>query len=93
MHIRFFAAAAAATGMEEQFIDVAAHRGSGAFTLADLSTLLVAEHPVPASAHVPALAEVLTRCSFLLNEVATSDLDAELSAHDVVDVLPPFAGG
>lgn len=93
MQVRFFAAAAAATGVEEQHIDVAAHSGTRAFTLADLSALLVAHHPASASSHAPALEQVLTRCSFLLNEVATRDLSAVLEQSDVVDVLPPFAGG
>jgi molybdopterin synthase sulfur carrier subunit len=39
------------------------------------------------------LAEVITRSSFLRNEVALRDRGAALSAGDVVDVLPPFAGG
>lgn len=93
MQIRYFAAAAAATGLEEQHLDLTAHAGARAFTLADLSAHLVAEHPLSASAHVPALAEVLTRCSFLLNEAAAGGPDTVLAQDDVVDVLPPFAGG
>ena len=93
MNVRFFAAAAAATGVEEQRIDLPALAGSAPFTLADLSELLVATFPASASSHTPPLAEVLTRCSFLLNEVSTRDLTLALSADDVVDVLPPFAGG
>ncbi|MEV8143118.1 MoaD/ThiS family protein [Specibacter sp. NPDC078709] len=93
MHIRFFAAAAAATGVEEQRVDLATLAGTAPFTLADLSELLVASFPVSASNHTPPLAEILTRCSFLLNEVSTRDLSLALSPGDVVDVLPPFAGG
>lgn len=93
MNVRFFAAAAAATGVEEQGVDLAALAGSEPFTLADLSALLVASFPESASGHTPPLSELLTRCSYLLNEVATLDLATELSAGDVVDVLPPFAGG
>ncbi|MBP2411286.1 molybdopterin converting factor small subunit [Arthrobacter stackebrandtii] len=93
MNVRFFAAAAAATGVEEQRIDLATLAGSQPFTLADLSEFLVATFPASASSHTPPLADVLTRCSFLLNEVSTRDLTLALSAGDVVDVLPPFAGG
>lgn len=93
MHIRFFAAAAAATGVEEQRVDLATLAGTAPFTLADLSELLVASFPTSASSHTPPLAEILTRCSFLLNEVSTRDLSLALSPGDVVDVLPPFAGG
>lgn len=90
MDVRFFAAAAAAAGVEEQRIDLAA---LGAFTLGDLSQFLQDSYPQSASSHTPPLAEVLTRCSFLVNEVATRDLTVALSPGDVVDVLPPFAGG
>lgn len=93
MNIRFFAAAAAATGVEEQHLDLTALAETEVFTLTDLSELLVASFPVSASAHTPPLAQVLTRCSFLINEVSTRDLSAPLRAGDVVDVLPPFAGG
>ncbi|WP_449372377.1 MoaD/ThiS family protein [Arthrobacter psychrolactophilus] len=93
MNIRFFAAAAAATGVEEQQLDLATLESTGIFTLADLSELLVASFPASASAHTPPLAQVLTRCSFLINEVSTRDLSAPLQAGDVVDILPPFAGG
>ena len=90
MEVRFFAAAAAATGVESQQVELG---GSRPFTMADLSAFLVAAHPVSASGHTPPLAELLTRCSFLLNEVAARDLGVELRPGDVVDVLPPFAGG
>lgn len=93
MFVRFFAAAAAATGVEEQRVDLAAVAGSRPYTLADLSELLVTSFPVSASGHTPPLADILTRCSFLLNEVATRDLTSALKSGDVVDVLPPFAGG
>lgn len=93
MNVRFFAAAAAATGVEEQRVDLAALTAAGPFTLADLSALLAASFPVSASSHTPPLGEILTRCSFLLNEVAARDLSAQLTPGDVVDVLPPFAGG
>lgn len=93
MHVRFFAAAAAATGVEEQRVDISAHSGTAPFTLADLSEFLVNSFPASASGHTPPLAEVLTRCSFLVNEVSTRDLTVSLASGDVVDVLPPFAGG
>lgn len=93
MNIRFFAAAAAATGVEEQSLDLSTVAGQQPFTLADLSALLVASYPTSASGHTPPLAELLTRCSFLHNEVSTRDFSVQLFPGDVVDVLPPFAGG
>lgn len=93
MNVRFFAAAAAATGVEEQQVDLKDVTRSGPFTLADLSALLEETFPVSASASTPPLSELLTRCSYLLNEVAARDLTVALKPGDVVDVLPPFAGG
>lgn len=88
MLIRYFAAARAATGMDEESL-----LHSSPMTLADLFDQLTALHPVSASDHTPALAELLGRCSFLRNEVAVRGSSTELNPDDVVDVLPPFAGG
>lgn len=46
-------------------------------------------------ARFPALADVLPRCSYLLNETAVhgEPSDVAVPAGSVVDVLPPFAGG
>lgn len=93
MLVRFFAAAAAATGLEEQRINLPAGPGTEPFRLADLSALLETSFPVSASSHTPPLSDLLSRCSFLLNEVSTRDLAMTLKPGDVVDVLPPFAGG
>jgi sulfur-carrier protein len=41
----------------------------------------------------PGLREVLPRCSYLVNGVATIDEAARLLGGDRLDVLPPFAGG
>lgn len=41
----------------------------------------------------PGLADVLPRCSVLIDGVAGHDDDAAVSAGARVDVLPPFAGG
>jgi molybdopterin synthase sulfur carrier subunit len=93
MDVRFFAAAAAATGVEGQVVELAAVAGSAPFTLGDLSKLLVESFPVSASSSTPPLPELLTRCSFLVNEVSQRNLAAVLAPDDVIDVLPPFAGG
>ena len=93
MNVRFFAAAAAATGVEEQRLDVPALNGLEPFTLGQLTGLLVESFPVSASGHTPPLEEILSRCSFLVNEVSTRNLGLQLRPGDVVDVLPPFAGG
>ncbi|HEV7168196.1 MAG TPA: MoaD/ThiS family protein [Micrococcaceae bacterium] len=88
MLIRYFAAARAATGIDEQELSV-----DGPITTAFLMEQLGALHPHSASNHTPPLAQLLTRCSFLRNEVAVRDHASLLDPADVVDVLPPFAGG
>jgi sulfur-carrier protein len=79
--VRYFAAARAAAGCEEEKV----RAGAGA-TVADLLDAVRAEHG-------PELAKVLERCSFLLDEVAARDLTAALHDGATLDVLPPFAGG
>ncbi|NKX49530.1 MoaD/ThiS family protein [Arthrobacter deserti] len=88
MIIRFFGAAKAAAGVEEQTLPLPAGG-----TLADVLALLVREHPVRAPAGAPALPAVLARSSFLRNETALKDHAAVLDDRDVIDILPPFAGG
>ena len=88
MIIRYFGAAKAAAGVEEQTLPLP--EGG---TLADLLDLLAREHPAPAAAGAPALPTVLARSSFLRNETALKDHAAVLDDQDVIDILPPFAGG
>ncbi len=79
MLIRYFAAARAAAGIAEETVAVP----DGA-SVAEVGELLAARHPD--------LGRVLTRCSFLLDEVAVRDVSAPASGS-MLDVLPPFAGG
>lgn len=89
MNVRYFAAARAAAGMDEEKFEFA-----DGDTLADLlEAILAVERPEP-PAGTPPLARILARSSFLLNEVAVRDhATAALAPDDIVDVLPPFAGG
>lgn len=41
----------------------------------------------------PGLAEVLPRCSYLVDQVSTQDEQLVVPAGSRIDVLPPFAGG
>jgi len=75
--IRFFAAAKVATGQSK--FEVSADSVEQALELA--------------KAEFPALAAVLTKCSYLLNELSCKDLSTKLKPTDVLDVVPPFAGG
>jgi sulfur-carrier protein len=79
--VRYFAAARAAAGVDEEKVQVAA----GA-TVADVLDAVRAEHGAD-------LVRVLERCSFLLDEVAVREKDTELGQDATLDVLPPFAGG
>ncbi|MDQ0679273.1 molybdopterin synthase sulfur carrier subunit [Arthrobacter pascens] len=88
MNVRYFAAARAAAGVEEERFELP----SGA-TVADLlQTVLGVERPEPPLG-TPPLPRILSRSSFLLNEVAVRDHTTVLNPGDVVDILPPFAGG
>ena len=79
MLIRYFAAARAAAGVSEETVPMP----DGA-SVAEVADVLVARHPE--------LGRVLTRCSYLLDEVAVRDLEAPATGA-MLDVLPPFAGG
>ncbi|QCB98287.1 MoaD/ThiS family protein [Arthrobacter sp. PAMC25564] len=88
MNVRYFAAARAAAGLDEEHFDLA----DGATMASLLEAILAVERPEP-PAGTPPLARILSRSSFLLNEVAVRGQTAVLKPDDVVDVLPPFAGG
>jgi sulfur-carrier protein len=88
MNVRYFAAARAAAGVDEEHYELSA--GDTLATL--LEAILAVERPEP-PAGTPPLPRILSRSSFLLNEVAVRDRSAALKPDDVVDVLPPFAGG
>ncbi|HTN54537.1 MAG TPA: MoaD/ThiS family protein [Microbacterium sp.] len=74
--VRFFAAAEEAVGSAQLTVD--------ATTVAALTAALRDEHP--------ALAEILPRCSVLVDGARVDD-SSPLRGDAVVDVLPPFAGG
>jgi sulfur-carrier protein len=88
LYVRYFAAARAAAGMDEERFELPA--GSTVESL--LAAVLDVERPEP-PAGTPPLDRILARSSLLLNEVAVRDRATVLAAGDVVDVLPPFAGG
>ncbi|WP_159621229.1 MoaD/ThiS family protein [Ruania rhizosphaerae] len=75
--VRYFAAAAEAAGRHGESL--------AANTIGELRALMVERHGEP-------LERVLTRCSLLVDGVVAEN-DTALEETDVVDVLPPFAGG
>ncbi|MCV7189008.1 MoaD/ThiS family protein [Mycolicibacterium thermoresistibile] len=78
--VRYFAAARAAAGVDEQTVRVPA--GATVQELADQLARGSAE-----------LSRVLPRCSYLCDGVAVRDTAQPLHPGQTVDVLPPFAGG
>jgi molybdopterin converting factor small subunit len=80
VNVRYFAAARAAAGMEEEALAV--HDGT---SVTDLVEHLGARNPN--------LAKVLERCSFLCDGIAVRNRAEPLRTNQTVDVLPPFAGG
>ncbi|UKA51332.1 MoaD/ThiS family protein [Arthrobacter sp. FW305-123] len=88
MLVRYFAAARAAAGVEEEH-----HVLPGGTSLEGLlEAALAVERPMPPEG-TPTLARIMARSSFLRNEVAVRDRSVPLGDDDVIDVLPPFAGG
>ncbi|MGV8978600.1 MAG: MoaD/ThiS family protein [Cellulomonas sp.] len=75
--VRYFAGAAEAAGTEAEQLV--------ARTVGELRAVMIA-------AHGDELGQVLTRCSVLVDGVRSDD-GASIAPSDVVDVLPPFAGG
>lgn len=79
--VRYFAAARAASGVDEESLVVA-----GPATVETVLATAVAMRG-------EALEKVLSRCSYLRNTVAVHGMSTALLDGDVLDVLPPFAGG
>jgi molybdopterin converting factor small subunit len=78
--VRYFAAARAAAGFDDEIIGIAPGTTVGAL----VQNLRQRD---------PELAKVLSRCSYLCDGIAVRDLGMTLSDAQTVDVLPPFAGG
>ena len=76
--VRYFAAAAEASGVDSEALAAA--------SLSELRAAMVAAHGAD-------LERVLTRCSILVDGRRLDDDRAALVDGDVADVLPPFAGG
>lgn len=76
--IRFFAAAADVIGSDELLMD--------ASTVGELRARIRRDFGESA-------ARVVDKCSVLVDGVRASSDEASISESDVVDILPPFAGG
>jgi molybdopterin synthase sulfur carrier subunit len=78
--VRYFAAARAAAGFDDEIVGITA-------------TTTVGTLVQNLGARDPEMAKVLSRCSYLCDGIAVRDLGMTLSDAQTVDVLPPFAGG
>jgi len=84
--VRYFAAArAAAAGVAEEQLTVRRPEDR------DMTVAMVLAEA--AERHGAALHRVLLRCSYLLDETAVHGTDTVVRHGQVLDVLPPFAGG
>lgn len=75
--VRLYAAARSAAGLSE--VEVSPDK------LEHLLTSLALGNP--------RLSQVFAQCSFLIDGVAVHDMQVEVAAGSIVDILPPFAGG
>lgn len=78
--VRYFAGAAAATGVPQELVPLTA-----GCDVAGLRDTLARRHP--------RLGPVLASATLLVDEVAVAEPGAVLDGALEVDVLPPFAGG
>jgi molybdopterin synthase sulfur carrier subunit len=78
--VRYFAAARAAAGTEDETVEIPRE------TTIDGLLARLRERGAD-------LSRVLERCSFLCDGVAVRDRTVQLRTNQIVDVLPPFAGG
>ena len=78
--VRYFAAASAGAGCEQEVLTVPA-----APTVRHVTAAVLAAHP--------GLEALLALCSVLADGRLLRDPDAPLDGATTVDVLPPFAGG
>jgi len=94
--VRYFAAARAAAGVAEEQLtvraaeDVSSPEDGGASSEQFTVAMVLAE---ASDRHGPGLARVLSRCSFLLDEIAVHGHGTAVRDGQVLDILPPFAGG
>ena len=84
--LRFFAAARAAVGLDAQVVELPDDER------ATVWRLLAEVRPVEGTS-AAYWRDVLLRCSFLVDGLTTRDREQLVADGDVVDVMPPFAGG
>lgn len=82
--MRFFAAARAAVGVSTMSVPMPVPGGT--------ATLGAALGAV-AAADPERWASLQERCSYLVDGIATRDRSTSLAGVELVDVMPPFAGG
>ncbi|WP_197981783.1 MoaD/ThiS family protein [Frigoribacterium sp. CFBP 13712] len=84
--LRFFAAARAAVGRDEQRVAVPTGERP------TIGRLLTEVRPVEGMS-AAVFRDVMLRCSFLVDGITTRDREQLVVDGAVIDVMPPFAGG
>lgn len=94
--VRLYAAAAEAAGTHQLRMQLSSSPLPLQQLIAqlnDLSGSAAEAPPSPPHAGAPSLERVCAQSSFLINGTRAPVSRGQVSAGDVVDVLPPFAGG
>lgn len=77
----------------EVYLFAAARAAAGGVDVLRVPSGTLAEVLAAAVGQAPGLAEVLPRCSVLIDGLAGHGDDVTIAAGARIDVLPPFAGG
>lgn len=93
MLIRYFGAAKAAAGAEEERLAAGSLEAPTLHALLEHLAARPAAETGTAPEGAPGLKSVISRSTFLVNEFAARDRSVQLTDADTVDILPPFAGG
>jgi molybdopterin converting factor small subunit len=71
----------------------AAARTASGVSVAEIAGEKLGEVVGAATKLYPKLEAILAGCSYLVNGSATLNLETQIAPHDVIDILPRFAGG
>ncbi|RJN32846.1 MoaD/ThiS family protein [Nesterenkonia natronophila] len=92
--VRLYAAAAEAAGTHQLSVELSSSPMALQQLLTELNeTASVGRAPVADAGRVPSLERVCAQSSFLINGTRAPVSRGQVTIGDVVDVLPPFAGG
>ncbi|WP_166432931.1 MoaD/ThiS family protein [Nesterenkonia salmonea] len=91
--VRLYAAAAEAAGTHQLKLHLAESPIPLQHLIDQLNHTVLASAPAPDHGNSPSLERVCAQSSFLVNGTRAAVSRGQVASGDVVDVLPPFAGG